>query len=84
MVKPLKPSLKPLVVLKRRTLSPHQKNTYQECYDFFSLNLFKVFMTLGLNPYTNCTRPHAIFNIMFMDHSGHGSITLNLKRCYMR
>lgn len=80
----LKPSLKPVVASGQLSLSIHQKNTYKDCYDFFSLNLFKMFMTLGLNPYAEYTRPHAIFNIMFMDHSGHGSITLNLKRCYMR
>ena len=52
--------------------------------DFISLNLFKMFIVLSLNPYVKYTRPHAFFNIMFMDHNRVGSFTFNLKRCYMR
>lgn len=43
-----------------------------------------MFIVLSLNPYVKYTRPHAFFNIMFMDHNRVGSFTFNLKRCYMR
>lgn len=52
--------------------------------DFIGLYLFKLFMILSLSPYSKYTRPHAIFSIMFMDHTRRGSVTLNLKRCFMR
>jgi hypothetical protein len=51
---------------------------------FLNLNFFSTVIGHSLTSYTNFTKPHGNFLLLFMDHNRYGSFTLNLKRCYSR
>lgn len=74
----------PSLIKSKLPLNTSERQSLQQTNSANILFLFKIFINLNLNPYSTYMRPHAIFNIMFMDHSGHGSVTLNLKRAFMR
>lgn len=80
----LKPQLRTQGTHLRLAQGSLGRQSYKKNKECSDLGLFKVFVNLSLSSYAKYTRPHPAFNIMFMDCSGHGSITLNLKRCFMR
>ena len=74
----------PSLIKAKLPLNSSDRQSRQMSKSVSNLFLFKIFINLNLNPYSTYMRPHAVFNIMFMDHSSHGSVTLNLKRSFMR
>lgn len=51
---------------------------------FLNLHFFAIVINQSITSYTNFTKPHGNFLLLFMDHNRYGSFTLNLKRCYSR
>lgn len=46
--------------------------------------MFFIFIVTNNTPFAKHVRPHAHFDLMFMDHNRAYSFTLNLQKFYMR